>query len=299
MLNTGSSRPISLALNTGSLCAIGSADTRRLSRYCQRQYALWLRLCARFTPRIRLRYRPISLALNTGSIATPRDPTPTRNEIPMPNAFQRRFPLLALQFIHFRELRTSWLILLLLVFLVTIATTYPEVSRDSAFWIRHIWIIALLLHAAILAISIANARRTTLIMNSMQRIRPWIRSQIAATLLIEFPFVGLVWAFFGFGNGNAFVPFFNGLAMALFLAATTISVCGSLQTTLLSLDASKSNRLRLVTSAPWLLVAWILGLSAGLNANYHHAPLVELSALAALALSNATIHAFLSRIPNE
>ena len=54
----------------------------------------------------------------------------------MPNAFQRRFPLLALQFIHFRELRTSWLILLLLVFLVTIATTYPEVSRDSAFWIR-------------------------------------------------------------------------------------------------------------------------------------------------------------------
>ena len=217
----------------------------------------------------------------------------------MPNAFQRRFPLLALQFIHFRELRTSWLILLLLVFLVTIATTYPEVSRDSAFWIRHIWIITLLLHAAILAISIANARRTTLIMNSMQRIRPWIRSQIAATLLIEFPFVGLVWAFFGFGNGNAFVPFFNGLAMALFLAATTISVCGSLQTTLLSLDASKSNRLRLVTSAPWLLVAWILGLSAGLNANYHHAPLVELSALAALALSNATIHAFLSRIPNE
>ena len=204
----------------------------------------------------------------------------------MPNAFQRRFPLLALQFIHFRELRTSWLILLLLVFLVTIATTYPEVSRDSAFWIRHIWIIALLLHAAIL-------------MNSMQRIRPWIRSQIAATLLIEFPFVGLVWAFFGFGNGNAFVPFFNGLAMALFLAATTISVCGSLQTTLLSLDASKSNRMRLVTSAPWLLVAWILGLSAGLNANYHHAPLVELSALAALALSNATIHAFLSRIPNE
>ena len=48
------------------LCARFTARIRlRLRPIACRQYGLWLRLCARFTARIRLRLRPISLSLNT------------------------------------------------------------------------------------------------------------------------------------------------------------------------------------------------------------------------------------------
>lgn len=131
-------------------------------------------------------------------------------------------------------------------------------------------------------------------MHSMQRLRPWIRAQILAALCVELPAASILWIVFGIAKSDPYAAFYNAMAMALFLTSTSIAVFGSLQTTLLSLDAEKANRIRLVISAPWLLVAWILGVSAGLSAAHDQPPLVELCALAALALSNAAFHALLN-----
>ena len=217
----------------------------------------------------------------------------------MTNFFERLFPLITLQFVHFRALRTSWLILVLLALLVTLAMTFPVVPGDPLFWIRHLWIMALLLHAALMAISIADSRRTTLVMHSMQRLRQWIRAQILATLCVELPAASILWIIFGIAQSDPFTAFYNAMAMALFLTSTSIAVFGSLQTTLLSIDAAKANRIRLVVSAPWLLVAWIFGVSAGLSAAHNQPPLAELCALAALAMSNAAFHTLLNRETRE
>ncbi len=195
---------------------------------------------------------------------------------------QRYFPFAALQFAYLRARLTSWLMLLFLAFLVTVSMTYPDVSGDFGFWVRHLWRMALLLHAAALAFCIGYSRRATLIMHGMRQTRRWIRAQIGAILAAEIPVASLAWIGAGLALGDGSAAFFNAAAMALFLAATTIAVCGPLQITLLSLAPAKSSRIRIVVSAPWIAIAWFLGFSGGLRAVAGEIPGAELCALAAL-----------------
>lgn len=202
---------------------------------------------------------------------------------------QRYFPFAALQFAHFRARLTSWLMLLFLAFLVTLSMTYPDVSGDFGFWVRHLWRMALLLHAAALAVCVGHSRRTTLIMHGMRLTQRWIRAQIGAILAAEIPVAALAWAAAGVAQGNGSAAFFNAAAMALFFGSTTIAVCGPLQITLLSLAPAKSNRIRIVVSAPWIAIAWFLGVSGGLRAVAGEIPGIELCALAALIATQCAL----------
>lgn len=199
-----------------------------------------------------------------------------------PSKPRLHFSLLALHGAILCANRTAWLILLFLTFLIAIAMTLLNTSNAPDEWLKNIWFLVLFFHASFMLTLQSVSRRKTLIFQSMQRLRPWLHTQVAVLCLFQLPFHLVLWGAFALLTQNPHHLFWNTIAAQAFTLSTSIAVCMQLQPHLLCLNASKSAQLLLITAAPWLLIAWILALSVGVQTLRDAQPIIPLLALASL-----------------